>query len=74
MNENCHLNTKRYKIEIIFYLFKISRDPTYLKIVGKFEDNRKSPFSIHQIAMMGDSEDKRIGEWYGPNTVAQVLK
>lgn len=24
--------------------------------------------------MMGDSEDKRVGEWFGPNTVAQVLK
>ncbi|XP_031623518.1 cysteine protease ATG4B [Contarinia nasturtii] len=51
-----------------------TRDPTYLKIVNRFEDSRKSPFSIHQIAMMGDSEDKRVGEWFGPNTVAQVLK
>lgn len=50
------------------------RDPTYLKIVNRFEDSRRSPFSIHQIAMMGDSEDKRVGEWFGPNTVAQVLK
>lgn len=23
---------------------------------------------------MGDSEDKRVGEWFGPNTAAQVLK
>ncbi|XP_055308063.1 cysteine protease ATG4B-like isoform X4 [Sitodiplosis mosellana] len=46
-----------------------TRDPTYLKI-----DSRKSPFSIHQIALMGDSEDKRVGEWFGPNTIAQVLK
>lgn len=52
----------------------ISRDPTYLKIVNRFEDNRKSPFSIHQIALMGNSEDKKVGEWFGPNTVAQVLK
>lgn len=51
-----------------------TRDPTYLKIINRFEDNRKSPFSIHQIAMMGDSEDKRVGEWFGPNTVAQVLR
>lgn len=56
------------------FLIFLSRDPTYLKIVNKFEDSRKSPFSIHQIAIMGDSEDKRIGEWYGPNTVSQVLK
>lgn len=49
-------------------------DPTYLKIVNRFEDSRKSPFSIHQIALMGDSEDKKVGEWFGPNTVAQVLR
>lgn len=51
-----------------------TRDPTYLKIVNKFEDSRKSPYSVHQIAMMGDAEDKRVGEWFGPNTIAQVLK
>ncbi|KAJ6647449.1 Cysteine protease ATG4B [Pseudolycoriella hygida] len=51
-----------------------TRDPTYLKIVSRFEDNRRSPFSIHQIALMGDSEDKKVGEWFGPNTVAQVLR
>lgn len=55
-------------------MFVYYRDPTYLKIISRFEDNRKSPFSIHQIALMGDSEDKRVGEWFGPNTVAQVLK
>lgn len=51
-----------------------TRDPTYLKIVNRFEDCRKSYFSIHQIALMGQSEDKQVGEWFGPNTVAQVLK
>lgn len=59
-------------MDVLFVSF--CRDPTYLKIVNRFEDSRKSPFSIHQIALMGDSEDKRVGEWFGPNTVAQVLK
>lgn len=49
-------------------------NPIYLKIVNRFEDSRKSYFSIHQIALMGDSEDKKVGQWFGPNTVAQVLK
>lgn len=57
-----------------WYWTNETRDETYLKIVSRFEDSRKSPFSIHQIALMGDSEDKRVGEWFGPNTVAQVLK
>ncbi|XP_058815447.1 cysteine protease ATG4B [Topomyia yanbarensis] len=52
-----------------------TRDPTYLKIVNRFEDNKQAPFSLHQIAMTGESsEEKRVGEWFGPNTVAQVLK
>ena len=47
------------------------RDPDYLKIVNLFEDNRKSGFSLRQLALMGD---KKVGQWFGPNTVAQVLK
>lgn len=51
-----------------------TKDSQYLKIIEKFEDKRTAPFSIHQIAVMGQSEGKNIGEWFGPNTVAQVLK
>lgn len=50
------------------------RDPTYLKILKRFEDRRQAPYSIHQIALMGASEGKDVGQWFGPNTVAQVLK
>lgn len=51
-----------------------TRDSTYLKILSKFEDKRTAPFSIHQIALMGASEGKEVGQWFGPNTIAQVLK
>ncbi|XP_034097310.1 cysteine protease ATG4B [Drosophila albomicans] len=50
------------------------RDATYLKIVQRFEDTRKSYYSLHQIALMGESQNKAVGEWLGPNTVAQILK
>lgn len=50
------------------------RDRHYLKIINLFDDNRKSGFSLRQIALMGHSEDKKVGEWFGPNTIAQVLK
>lgn len=50
------------------------RDATYLKIVNRFEDVRNSFYSIHQIAQMGESQNKAVGEWLGPNTVAQILK
>ncbi|XP_047000119.1 cysteine protease ATG4B [Schistocerca americana] len=51
-----------------------TKNSTYLKILHMFEDRRAAPFSIHQIALMGASEGKEVGQWFGPNTVAQVLK
>ncbi|PSN40264.1 Cysteine protease ATG4B [Blattella germanica] len=51
-----------------------SRNGSYLRILHMFEDRRAATYSIHQIALMGASEGKEVGEWFGPNTVAQVLK
>uniref|UniRef100_A0A4W3IZH2 Cysteine protease n=1 Tax=Callorhinchus milii TaxID=7868 RepID=A0A4W3IZH2_CALMI len=46
----------------------------YYNILNAFLDKKDSYYSIHQIAQMGVGEGKSIGQWYGPNTVAQVLK
>uniref|UniRef100_A0A671VSX5 Cysteine protease n=1 Tax=Sparus aurata TaxID=8175 RepID=A0A671VSX5_SPAAU len=46
----------------------------YISILNAFIDKKDSYYSIHQIAQMGVGEGKPIGQWYGPNTVAQVLK
>lgn len=46
----------------------------YYQILQCFLDRKNSCYSIHQMAQMGVGEGKSIGEWYGPNTVAQVLK
>ena len=46
----------------------------YRQIVKLFADIKTAPYSIHQIALMGACEGKNVGEWFGPNTVAQVLK
>ncbi|CAH0726535.1 unnamed protein product, partial [Brenthis ino] len=51
-----------------------TRDPTYLKIVQRFEERKQAPYSIHQVALMGACEGKEVGQWFGPNTIAQVLK
>lgn len=51
-----------------------TRDSTYLKILKKFQERRQAPYSIHQVALMGASMGKAVGQWFGPNTVAQVLK
>lgn len=50
------------------------QDSRYLRILKMFEDTRNAPYSIHQIALTGASEGKQVGDWFGPNTVAQVLK
>ncbi|ESO98867.1 hypothetical protein LOTGIDRAFT_187088, partial [Lottia gigantea] len=49
-------------------------DQNYWKILKMFQDKKTSIYSIHQIASMGDSEGKAVGQWFGPNTIAQVLK
>uniref|UniRef100_A0A1I8BYM0 Cysteine protease n=1 Tax=Meloidogyne hapla TaxID=6305 RepID=A0A1I8BYM0_MELHA len=46
----------------------------YKRVLRLFQDKRTALYSIHQIAHMGISEGKQIGEWLGPNTMSQVLK
>lgn len=49
-------------------------DKKYRHVLEMFQDKKSSYYSIHQIASMGVSEGKEVGQWFGPNTVAQVLK
>lgn len=51
-----------------------SKCQAYLRILRLFEDRRCAVYSIHQVALMGATEGKEVGQWFGPNTVAQVLK
>ncbi|XP_068732115.1 cysteine protease ATG4B-like isoform X1 [Montipora capricornis] len=51
-----------------------TRNPVYMQILQNFLDKKDSLYSIHQIAQMGVSEGKPVGSWFGPNTIAQVLK
>lgn len=51
-----------------------SKCQAYLKILRLFEDRRGAVYSIHQVAQMGATEGKEVGQWFGPNTIAQVLK
>ncbi|KHJ92902.1 peptidase family C54 [Oesophagostomum dentatum] len=46
----------------------------YERILRMFLDEKNALYSIHQIAQMGVSEGKSVGEWFGPNTAAQVIK
>ncbi|XP_067006722.2 cysteine protease ATG4B [Anabrus simplex] len=51
-----------------------TQDQTYLKILHLFEDHFMERYSVHQIAMMGTQEGKKVGQWFSPNNIAQVLK
>ncbi|KAG8185782.1 hypothetical protein JTE90_000763 [Oedothorax gibbosus] len=46
----------------------------YKKILSKFDDRAECPYSIHKIASMGSMLEKQVGQWFGPNTVVQVLR
>nr|CAG8520457.1 6444_t:CDS:10 [Entrophospora candida] len=49
---------------------------TYRKILSWFIDNPDPEhyYSIHNIARIGISLDKKIGDWFGPSTIAHSLK
>ncbi|XP_076454099.1 cysteine protease ATG4B-like isoform X2 [Babylonia areolata] len=50
------------------------KDEKYWRLLRMFQDKKACVYSIHQIASMGESEGKSVGQWFGPNTIAQVLK
>jgi len=51
------------------------KEEVYIKVMEKFMDIKSAQYSIHQISLMGESLDgKPVGTWFGPNTVAQVLR
>ncbi|KAI1302675.1 Cysteine protease atg4c [Mortierella claussenii] len=46
----------------------------YTEILSWFADEPERAYSIHRIAKAGLALDKRIGEWFGPSTVAHALR
>ncbi|KAG0258052.1 Cysteine protease atg4b [Mortierella polycephala] len=46
----------------------------YKRILNWFVDEPDREYSIHRIAKEGLALDKRIGEWFGPSTVAHAFK
>uniref|UniRef100_H2ZEI6 Cysteine protease n=1 Tax=Ciona savignyi TaxID=51511 RepID=H2ZEI6_CIOSA len=47
---------------------------SYRKLLQQLGDERSRCYSIHQIAQMGVEEGKEVGQWFGPNTISQVLR
>lgn len=51
-----------------------TQNTTYFGILNMFNDREECHYSVHNIALRGKEMDKNVGQWFGPNTVAQVLK
>lgn len=46
----------------------------YYEILQWFSDDEQSPYSVHNISMIGILQNKAVGEWYGPSTVACAMR
>ncbi|KAF8572056.1 hypothetical protein P879_00444 [Paragonimus westermani] len=46
----------------------------YNQLRRMFQDNKCALYSIQNVTMLGMAVDKPLGSWFGPNTVAQVIK
>jgi cysteine protease ATG4 len=49
-------------------------DDIYKRILRKFLDSRDSEYSIQMIALQGADFGRSVGQWFGPNNVAQSIK
>lgn len=74
-----------YILSICFYLFSEWRlfnhqskeqELYHKQIIRWFSDfpSDQSPFSIHALVRLGEKTGKRPGDWYGPASVAHILK
>ncbi|KAJ3022778.1 Cysteine protease atg4a [Thoreauomyces humboldtii] len=83
----CMLRTGQMMLASTLLVHKLGRDwrlawddkdtrswSSYRKITGLFLDAPSAPYSIHRIAAAGTQYGKKIGEWFGPSTIAHVLK
>ena len=48
----------------------------FSQILRFFNDEQSdhSPFSLHQLVNIGEGNGHRAGDWYGPSTVAHILR
>lgn len=71
-----HFLGRSWRFDPNTQIFSTTEDHIHRKIVRWFGDqlSKASPFSIHKLVELGKRNGKKVGEWYGPGSVAHVLK
>eukprot|EP00286_Rhodomonas_abbreviata_P003612 CAMPEP_0181347866 /NCGR_PEP_ID=MMETSP1101-20121128/34102_1 /TAXON_ID=46948 /ORGANISM="Rhodomonas abbreviata, Strain Caron Lab Isolate" /LENGTH=611 /DNA_ID=CAMNT_0023460099 /DNA_START=338 /DNA_END=2174 /DNA_ORIENTATION=+ len=46
----------------------------YVEVLRWFEDDPQAMFSLHKIALAGIQYGRRVGQWFGPDTVCKALR
>ncbi|KAL7020612.1 hypothetical protein ACKWTF_011587 [Chironomus riparius] len=71
-----HFLGRSWRFDPNSQLSQTTEDHIHRKILRWFGDqeSKTSPFSIHKMVELGKKNGKKVGEWYGPGSVAHVLK
>lgn len=71
-----HFLGRAWRFDADSQVYTTAEDHIHRKIIRWFGDqqSRNSPFSLHKLVELGKKNGKKIGEWYGPGSVAHVLK
>lgn len=72
----CHFLGRSWRFDVETQLHSTHDDNLHRKILRWFGDSssRNCPFSIHTLVNLGTESGKKPGDWYGPNSVAHLLK
>ena len=68
-----------YTFSLVDWRLEYSHAPqlvTYRSVVRMFGDSDVDlcPFSLHKLIHIGEAMGKKPGDWYGPSSVAYVLR
>ncbi|XP_063219689.1 cysteine protease atg4da isoform X2 [Bacillus rossius redtenbacheri] len=76
MWNNVKYDWRWYEDHAIESIRSFKEDSMHRRIIKWFGDNPSvnSPFSIHTLVTLGESSGKHAGDWYGPGSVAQLIR